>query len=127
MGRKITDGLAIDCVAPAATLIEKGECYRIDNWTGIAMDQVDATEVDKVVALEVTKALWRVKVPAATAVNRGDYLGWSAGAGFKRSSTDFVAIVAPVNGGIPALAVAKVEGVRNASGYATIRVLDGAT
>lgn len=127
MGRKISDGLAIDCLAPAATLIQKGEIYRIDNWTGIAMDQVDATEVDKVVALEVTKALWRVKVPAATAAARGDYLGWSAGAGFKKGDTDMVAIVAPVNGGIPALAVAKVEGVRNATGYATIRVLDGAT
>lgn len=127
MGRKITDGLAIDCVAPNATLIEKGECYRIDNWTGIAMDQIDATEVDKGVALEVSKALWRVKVPAATAANRGDYLGWSNGAGFKTGATDFVAIVAPVNGGVPAGAVAKVEGVRNAGGYATIRVLDGAT
>lgn len=127
MGRKITDGLAIDVLAPAATLIEKGECYRIDNWTGIAMDQVDAAEVDKVVALEVSKSLWRVKVPAATAATRGDYLGWSAGAGFKKGSTDFVAIVAPVNGGVPALSVAKVEGVRNANGYATIRVLDGAT
>lgn len=126
MGRKITDGLAIDVQAPAATLIEKGEAYRIDNWTGIAMDQIDATEVDRGVALEVSKALWRVKVPAATAAARGDYLGWSAGAGFKKGSTDFTAIVAPVNGGIPAGAVAKVEGVRNASGYATIRVLDGA-
>lgn len=127
MGRKVTDGLAIDVVAPAATLIEKGEAYRIDNWTGIAMDQIDAAEVDKGFSLEVTKALWRVKVPAATAAARGDYLGWSAGAGFKKGSTDFVAIVAPVNGGVPALAVAKVEGVRNASGYATIRIFDCAT
>jgi hypothetical protein len=127
MGRKISDGLAIDCQAPAATLIEKGEIYRIDNWTGIAMDQVDATEVDKSVALEISKALWRVKVPAATAATRGDYLGWSAGAGFKKGSTDLVAIVAPANGGVPALTVAKVEGVRNAGGYATIRVIDSAT
>lgn len=127
MGRKITDGLAIDVVAPAATLIEKGELYRVDNWTGIAMDQIDATEVDRGFSLEVTKALWRVKVPAATAAARGDYLGWSAGAGFKRSSTDMVAIVAPVNGGVPALAVAKVEGVRNSRGYATIRVIDSVT
>lgn len=127
MGRKITDGLAIDVQAPGSTLIEKGECYRIDNWTGIAMDQIDVAEVDRSVALEVSKALWRVKVPAATAVARGDFLGWSAGAGFKKGSTDFVAIAAPANGGVPALSVAKVEGVRNASGYATIRVLDGAT
>lgn len=127
MGRKISDGLAIDCSAPAATLIEKGEVYRIDNWTGVAMDQIDATEVDRVVALETSKALWRVKVPVATAAVRGDFLGWSAGAGFKKGVTDFVAIAAPANGGVPALAVAKVESVRNASGYATVRVFDCAT
>lgn len=127
MGRKISDGLAIDCLAPAATLIEKGECYRIDNWTGIATDQIDASEVDRGVALEVSKALWRVKVPVATAVARGDYLGWSVGAGFKKGVTDFIAIAAPANGGVPAGAVAKVEGVRNARGYATIRVIDAVT
>lgn len=126
MGRKITDGLAIDVTAPAATLIEKGEIYRIDGWTGIAMDQIDVAEVDRSVALEVSKSLWRVKVPAATAAARGDYLGWTTGAGFKKGTTDLAAIAAPAAGGVPATAVAKVEGVRNSTGYATIRVLDGA-
>src|SRR3954469_22958699 len=98
MGRKITDGRAIDVVAPAATLIEKGELYRVDGWTGFAMDQIDATEVDKAFALEVAESLWRVKVPAATAAARGDFLGWATGAGFKRGSTDLVAIAAPADG-----------------------------
>lgn len=122
MGRKITDGNAIDVTAPASQLIEKGELYRIDNWTGFAMDQIDAAEVDRAVALEVTHSLWRCKVPAATAAARGDFLGWSAGAGFKRGSTDLTAIAAPTTGETPILAVAKVEGVRNADGYATLRL-----
>ena len=122
MGRKITDGNAIDVVAPAATLIEKGEVYRIDGWTGFAMDQIDAAEVDRAVALEVTHSLWRVKVPAATAAARGDFLSWTTGAGFKKGSTDLAAIAAPADGSTPVLAVLKVEGVRNSDGYATVRI-----
>lgn len=123
MGRKITDGNAIDVAAPASQLIEKGELYRIDNWTGFAMDQIDAAEVDRAVALEVCHSLWRCKVPAATAANRGDFLQWTAGAGFKRGSTDLAAIAAPSDGSTPILAVAKVEGIRNADGYATLRLV----
>lgn len=123
MGRKITDGNAVDVLAPAATLIEKGELYRIDGWTGFAMDQIDAAEVDKAFALEVTHSLWRCKVPAATAAARGDYVGWTTGAGFKKGSTDLSAIAAPADGSVPVLACAKVEAVRNAGGYATLRLV----
>lgn len=123
MGRKITDGRAIDVVAPAAQLIEKGELYRIDGWTGFAMDQIDATEVDRAFALEVCESLWRVKVPAATAAARGDFLGWTTGAGFKKGSTDLSAIAAPADGSTPVLAVAKVEGIRNSGGYATVKLV----
>lgn len=125
MGRKITDGQAIDVVAPAGTFT-KGELYRIDGWTGIAMISIAAGDTDRALALEVSKAMWRVQVPAATAAARGDYLGWSTGAGTKAGATDLAAIAAPAAGGVPATAVAKVEAVRNSTGYATIRVLDGA-
>jgi hypothetical protein len=123
MGRKISDGNAVDVVATAAQLIEKGELYRIDGWTGFAMDQIDAAEVDRGVALEVTHSLWRVKVPVGTAAARGDFLNWTTGAGFKRGSTDLAAIAAPADGSTPILAVAKVEAVRNSTGYATIRLV----
>lgn len=120
MGRKISDGLSVDCVAPASTHIIKGELYRIDKWTGIAMDDISATEVARNVALEASFALWRVLVPAGKAGTRGGFLYWTAGAGFKVGATDLVD--APVaTGDAP---VAKVEGVRNSTGYATIRVLN---
>lgn len=123
MGRKVTDGNAIDVSAPAATLIEFGELYRIDGWTGFAMDQIDTTEVDRAVALQVDHALFRCKVPAATAAARGDFVGWTTGAGFKKGSTDLSAIAAPADGSTPVLACAKVEGVRNSDGYATLRLV----
>ena len=122
MGRKVTDGRAIDVTAPAGT-VEKGELYRIDGWTGFALDQIDPTETDRGLALEVCESLWRVKVPAATAAARGDFLGWTAGAGFKTGATDLVAIAAPADGSTPVLAVAKVEGVRNSRGYATVKLV----
>lgn len=123
MGRKITDGMAVDVLAPAATLIEFGELYRIDGWTGFAMDQIDATEVDKGVSLDLTRSLWRCKVPVGVAAARGDYVGWTTAAGFKKGSTDLSAIAAPVDGSTPVLAVAKVEGIRNSRGYATLRLV----
>jgi hypothetical protein len=123
MGRKITDGNAIDVVAPDATLIEKGEFYRIDKFSGFALDQIDADEVDRAFALEITHSLWRCKVPAGTCATRGDFVEWSTGAGFKKGETDLADLAAPVTGDTPVLAVAKVEGVRNARGYATLRVV----
>jgi hypothetical protein len=126
VGRKITDGNAVDVTAPGSTLIEKGELYRIDGFSGFAMDQIDATEVDRAVALEITHSLWRCKVPAGTAASRGDYLAWTTGAGFKAGGTALATLAAPAAGGVPATAVAKVEGVRNTAGYATIRLIDGA-
>lgn len=119
MGRKITDGLAIDVAAPAATLIEKGELYRIDGWSGFAMDQIDATEVDRNVALHIGLELWRCKVPAGTCATRGNYVYWTAGAGFKTAATQ-LANAAGTAGDQP---VAKVEGVRNSGGYATLRLV----
>lgn len=119
MGRKITDGLAIDVAAPAATLIEFGELYRIDGWNGFAMDQIDAAEVDKAVALDISLSLFRCKVPAAVAVTRGAYVYWTAGAGFKAGATALQNT--PGTAGDPP--VAKVEGVRNSDGYATLRLV----
>lgn len=125
MGRKITDGQAVDVVAPAG-IFDKGELYRIDGWTGIAMISIAAADTDRQLALEVSKAFWRVKVPAGTAAARGDYLAWTTALGTKSGATDLAALAQPAAGGVPATAVARVEAVRNSTGYATIRVLDGA-
>lgn len=123
MGRKITDGKAVDVVVPASTLVEKGELYRINGWTGFAMDQIDATEVDRGVSLEVCDSTWRVKVPAGTCGTRGNYVRWSdsstSSQTFAKSSTD----IADETGTRTANSIAKVEGIRNSTGYATLKLL----
>jgi hypothetical protein len=121
MGRKKTDGEAVDVTAPGATLIEKGELYRIDNFTGFAADQIDATEVDRSVALDVSQAVWKVKVPVGTCATRGMYVKWTAagGATFQKSSTDLLddTSTRTLN------SIGKVEEVRNSAGYAAIKLL----
>lgn len=120
MGRKKTDGEAIDVVAPASTLIEKGELYRIDNFTGFAMDEIDATEVDKGLALEICQSIWKVKVPSGTCGTRGLYVKWSNNDGsFKSGATDLVdeTVARTV------LSVAKVEEPRNSGGYAALKLV----
>lgn len=119
MGRRISDGLSVDVTVPGSTLVEKGELYRIDGWSGFAFDEITTTEVDRAVALEVDQhALWRCKVPAGIATVRGNYVYWTSGTGFKKAVTDLQATPATA-GDHPA---AKVEGVRNAGGYATLSV-----
>ncbi len=124
MGRKITDGQAVDVTAPAGT-IEFGEMYRIDGWSGFAMDAIASSATDRGLALEVSLSLWRIKTPAGTAGTRGAFLQWATGAGFKTGGTDLQDLAAPAAGGTPQNAVAKVEGVRNSAGYATVRLCDG--
>jgi hypothetical protein len=123
MGRKVTDGLAVDVSAPGATLVEFGELYRIDNWTGFAMATIAAADADRGLALDVSMGLFRCKVPVGVAAARGDFVQWTTGAGFKKGDTDLAAIAAPVDGSTPLLAVAKVEGVRNTGGYATLKLV----
>jgi hypothetical protein len=124
MGRKVTDGLSLDFAAPAATLIEEGEIYRVDGITHFAVTGVLSTDVDRGYAGDVSEALYRCKVPVGIAATRGDYLGWSAGAGFKAGGTDLALILAGAAAtGIPAGACAQVEGVRNSRGYATLRLV----
>jgi hypothetical protein len=123
MGRKVTDGLSLDFAAPSSTLIEEGEIYRVDGITHFAITEVAAADADRSYAGDVSEALYRCKVPVAVAAARGDYVGWTTGAGFKKGDTDLAAIAQPAAGGVPALAVALVEGVRNSRGYATLKLV----
>jgi hypothetical protein len=98
----------------------KGELYRIDNFSGFAMDSISATDTDRDVALEIGERVWIAKVPAGTCATRGGYVKWSAGTGFKTAATDLAdeasALVKT------AATVAKVEAVRNSAGYAALRL-----
>jgi Uncharacterized conserved protein (DUF2190) len=120
MGHKISDGKAIDIQAPAAQVMNKGDLYRVNGWTGIAMNTVLAADTDRGLALEVSSEhFWKVKLPAAVTPAVGDLLYWTAGAGFKKGDTDLTAT-------ITGTAVAKVLETKNANGYATVRVLNNA-
>lgn len=122
MGQLKSDGKAVNVSAPAATLIQFGELYRIDGWSGIAMDEILAADTERGLALEVSERVWYIKIPAALAAARGDMLYWSSGAGFKKATTDLVA-----SGTAGAIGpVAKVEEAVDANDYCAVRVLQTA-
>lgn len=120
MGRKKTDGEAVDVTAPASTLISKGELYRIDGWTGFALDEITATEVDRGLSLEISQAVWKVKVPVGTCGTRGLYVKWTtAGVTFQSADTQLLddTTTRTLN------SIGKVEEVRNSAGYAAIKLM----
>jgi hypothetical protein len=120
MGQLKSDGRAIDIQAPAATAMTFGEAYRVDGWTGIAMKTVGASDTDRGLALEVAaERIWYVAVPAAVNGARGTAVYWTAGAGFKRGSTD---LTSTATGGV----VGIVEEARDGNGFAAIRFFNGA-
>lgn len=120
MGRFIGDGKAVDVAAPAATHIEKGELYRISNFTGFAMDDITTTEVDRQVALERSERVWRVKVPVGTCATLGNFVKWTdtGGVTFQRADTLLLD-----DGAIGTLnTIGQVMAIRNSRGYADIKL-----
>jgi Uncharacterized conserved protein (DUF2190) len=118
MGQLKSDGRAIDVVIPSSTAITKGEMYRIDGWTGIAMKTIASTDTDKNMAFEVSsERIWYVKLPAGVTGARGDRLYWTTGTGFKAALTDVQASAA-------GYACAIVEEAKDANDYAGVRVLN---
>lgn len=120
MGQLKHDGRATQggWSAPAATALTNGELYRLNNWNGIAMKTVGASDTDRSLDFEIAPdRIWYVLLPAGLTPAVGDVLYWTAGAGFKRANTDLQAAVA----GAP---VCKVEEAKNANGYAAVRVLN---
>jgi len=119
MGRRVTDGLAIDVAAPAAQAIVKGELYRIDGWTGWAAINIGANDTERNFALNMDLGVWSCLVPAGVGTTRGNYVKWTAATGFQNGPTQLVddGATRTVN------SVAKVETVRNSGGYARLRLI----
>lgn len=120
MGQLKHDGRATQggVTAPAAQAITFGDLYRINGWNGIAMKTIGASDTIRTMDMEIAPdRIWYIKVPAAMSPAVGDYLYWTAGAGFKRGDTDLATAVV----GAP---VAKVEEVKDTNNFAAVRVLN---
>lgn len=117
MGRKKTDGEAVDVVVPAGEVVEKGELYLIDGWTGFALDDIAASEVDRAVALDISQSVWKCKVPTGTCGTRGGYVEWTTGT-FQAGAADLADSTAK-----EIVSVAKVEEIRNSDGYAALKLV----
>jgi hypothetical protein len=119
VGQLKTDGRATQggYTWPAGTFTY-GDLYRLNGWNGIILKSIAAGDTVRVADMEVAPdRIWYVKFPAALNPAIGDYVYWTAGAGIKRGDTDLTATVT----GSP---VAKVEEVKDANGFAAVRVLN---
>jgi hypothetical protein len=120
VGQLKTDGRATQggFTAPGGQAITFGDLYRLNQWNHIALKTINAADTVRSYDGEIAPdRIWYVKLPAALNPVIGDVLYWAAGAGFKRGDTDLSATVA----GSPC---AKVEEVKDANGYAAVRVLN---
>jgi hypothetical protein len=117
MGQLKSDGRAINVTFPAG-VITFGDLYRIDGWTGVALEDFASGETPRAGALEIAaERIWYVKAPAAVNGARGTLVYWTAGAGFKRADTDLTSTVT----GNP---VGKIEEARDANGWVGIRLVN---
>lgn len=120
MGQLKGDGKATTgavFTAPAG-VINFGDLYRLNGWNHIALQKIASTDTVRAYGGEISaERIWYVLLPGALNPAVGDYLYWTAGAGFKRGDTDLTATVT----GSP---VCKVEEAKNANGYAAVRVLN---
>src|SRR5436305_11685045 len=121
MGQLKSDGRAstgASFSAPAGQVINFGDFYRLNGWNHIALAKIGSADTVRAYGAEIAPdRIWYVLLPAGLNPAVGDYLYWTAGAGFKRGDTDLTATVT----GSP---VAKVEEAKNANGYAAVRVLN---
>lgn len=121
MGQLKTDGRAIDVAAPGSTVLNNEELYRIDGWNGISMRAVSATDADRGLAFETSsERIWYIKTPSGIGTTRGAVLYWATPGSFQKGDTHLQATAATA-GDPPAC---KVEEVRDAGGYAAVRVLN---
>jgi hypothetical protein len=101
-----------------AGVITYGDLYRLNDWNGIALKNIAAADTVRVADMEISsERIWYVKFPGAVNPALGAFVYWTAGAGFKRGDTDLTATIT----GSP---VAKIEEVKDANGYAGVRVLN---
>jgi hypothetical protein len=104
--------------APAGQALVFGDLYRLNGWNGIALSAIGASDTVRSLDFEIAPdRIWYVKLPAGVTPALGDVLYWTTGTGFKRGDTDLSASVL----GSPAC---KVEEVKDANGYAAVRVLN---
>src|SRR3954451_24451477 len=101
MGQLKHDGRATQggYSAPAGQVITFGDLYRLNGWNHVALTNIGAADTVRSYGGEISsERVWYVKLPAALNPAIGDYLYWTAGAGFKRGDADLAAAVvgAPV-------------------------------
>jgi predicted RecA/RadA family phage recombinase len=123
MGQKISDGKAFDAVAPAGQVINDGDLYRVGGWNGVAVGAKDAAQTDRTMSWEMDPAaIYSVLFPAALNPAVGARVYWATkdSTTFQRGDTNLQAGASATD----TTGSAVVMVVKNAAGYAQVRVIN---
>jgi hypothetical protein len=121
MGQLKSDGRAtLGGMTWPAGVITFGDLYRLNGWTGVALKNIAAADVDRNADMEIAPdRIWYVKLPAGVAGTLGQYLYWTtaAAATFQRGDTNLSVTAA-------GQACCVVEEAKDANNYAAVRILN---
>lgn len=124
MGQLKHDGRAtLEGITWPAGVITFGDLYRVNGWTGVAMNNFASGESPRVGAMEIAPdRIWYVKFPSALNSVKGDYVAWASAtaATFQRGDTNLEAFVLATH----KFPCALVEEAADAADYAGIRILN---
>lgn len=121
MGQKISDGKAVDLVAPSGQVINDYDMYRIGGWNGAAIGSNDGVAA-KTMAFECDPpAIYSIKVPAGISPAVGAKLYWATADNttFQRGDTNLA-----LTGAAGQLPCFKCISTKNAAGYVQGRILN---
>ena len=128
IGRKLSDGKAINLTVPDSEVVLDYELYRIDGVNGLAVGAVASTDTDRTLAFECdTNAIYRIHVPTAVNPSAGDLLYWDDPSSFQSGPDDLLA-AASAGGDAPCFWVTEARASDGDGGYVLSgRVLNGVT
>lgn len=128
MGRRKTDGLAINMTVPDATAVADYELYRIGGINGLAITDVAADDVERTIAFETdTNAIYSIHAPSGVNPAAGALLYWTTPGSFQDCSLHLRTTPA-TQGDSPCFFVTKARSADPDGGFVLEgRVLNGVT
>lgn len=128
MGRKVTDGKAVNLTVPDTKAVADGELYRIGGINGFATGEVAADDTARTLAFETdTNAIWSIHVPSGVNPAAGALLYWTDPSAFQDGPTKLAAAAATA-GDAPCFFVTQARSSDPDGGYVLRgRVLNGVT
>jgi hypothetical protein len=128
MGRKVSDGGAVNLTVPGGDAVSDGELYRIGGINGFAIGDVVTTDTDRTKAFDINPSfIYSIHVPSGVNPAAGALLYWATPGSFQAGPTNLQTTPA-TQGDFPCFFVTQARSADPDGGYVLRgRVLNGVT